>query len=116
MLDSSFDTDGIAQFNFDQSGSTINGLAIDDKERIIIAGYNSNGTDNDIMLGRIKADGTADSLFNTTGGKLWNYNNSESANSVFVRSDGTIVIGGSNNLGMFPTDFFYIQKVLLPEP
>ncbi|MFT4924717.1 MAG: putative delta-60 repeat protein, partial [Phenylobacterium sp.] len=116
-VDTTFDTDGIASHQYGTGNTKTFGLALDTTEKIVITGYGENGTDQDIFVARVDALGAIDTLFNdATGGILFDYTNNESATAVLVQSDGTIVIGGSGKLNIFPTDFFFIQKLKLVEP
>ena len=93
------------------------GLALDANDNILITGYNSNGTDEDILIARILNTGVKDTLFNgSAGGILFDYNSNERASAILVRSDGTLVIAGGDNLNLFPASFFFIQKINLVEP
>jgi hypothetical protein len=89
---------------------------LDASERILITGYNSNGSNDDIFVARITATGTKDTLFNSSGGILFNYNSAESASAIKVRTNGTVVIAGADNLNLFPTSFFFIQQLKLVQP
>jgi hypothetical protein len=64
----------------------------------------------------VTSTGAKDTMFNITGGKLFNYNAAEMATVIKVRSDGTLVIAGADNLNLFPTDFFFIQQLKLVQP
>lgn len=115
-LDTTFDTDGIVSHNYGLSSAQIFGLDLDSQERIIITGHNSNGTDLDIFIARVTATGSKDTLFNSSGGILFNYNADEAAHIVKVMSDGSILIAGADDLNLFSTTQFFMQKYKLVEP
>lgn len=115
-LDTTFDTDGIVSHNYGTGASQTLGLGFDSQERIIVAGGNYNGTNEDIFVARITETGTKDALFNTTGGKLFDYGGDEYVHALIVLSDGSLVVGGGDDLNLFPTPFFFIQKIKLVEP
>ncbi|MCJ8268250.1 MAG: hypothetical protein MJK04_02505, partial [Psychrosphaera sp.] len=116
-LDTSFDTDGIVSHNYGSGGSKILGLALDSSENILITGFNSNGSNDDVFIARVTPTGIKDTLFNgSTGAILIDYGATEMATAIKVRSDGSVVIAGADNLNLFPTDFFFIQKYKLVEP
>jgi hypothetical protein len=114
-LDTSFDTDGIVSHNYGSGGSKI--LGLDSSENILVTGFNSNGSNDDVFIARVTPTGTKDALFNGgTGAILVNYGVTEMATAIGVRADGSVVIAGADNLNLFPTDFFFVQKYNLVEP
>ncbi len=116
-LDTGFDTDGIVSHNYGSGNSVTFGLTLDASENILITGYNSNGSNDDIFVARVDAAGAKDPLFNgAAGGILFDYAGTESATAILARADGTIVIAGSDDLNLFPTSFFFVQKLKLVEP
>jgi len=116
-LDASFDTDGIVSHNYGGAGAKILGLDLDALDRILITGLNSNGSNDDIFVARITSNGTKDTQFNgSSGGILFDYGEAEMATAIKVQADGTVVIAGADNLNLFPTDFFFIQKLKLVQP
>lgn len=116
-VDNTFDTDGIASLSYGSVGSKTFALALDANQRILTTGFNYNGVNDDIFVARTLATGMPDPLFNdATGGILFDYTGQEAAMAILVRADGTIVIAGSDNLNLFPTSSFFIQKIKLVEP
>ena len=115
-LDTSFDTDGIVSHNYGSGNAASLALALDASDNILITGYNTNGTDEDIVIARILSSGAKDTLFNLVGGILFDYGSNERASAILIRSDGTLIIAGADNLNLFPTSFFYLQKINLVEP
>ena len=115
-VDTTFSSDGITSHNFGSGGAKVYGLDLDTSNRILVTGYNNNGSTDDIFVARITTTGTKDTLFNSSGGKLFDYGAAESATVIKVRSDGSLVIAGADNLNLFPTAFFFIQKIKLVEP
>ena len=116
-----FVNDGIVSHHYgsndESKGAKIFALALDASERIVISGFNSNDSNKGIFIARITATGVKDPLFNSAdGGIVFDYEGDESASAIIVRSDGTIVIAGSDNLNLFPSDFFFLQKYNLVEP
>ena len=112
-------SDGIVttSYTYGESEAKALGLALDASGRILITGFNSNDTNQDIFIARIEATGVLDQMFNGTGGILFDYSSSsESAQAILVRDDGSIVIAGADKLNLFPTSFFFIQKFILVEP
>lgn len=119
-IDTAFDTDGIASYDYGSGDAKTLALTFDATENILITGLNRNASnDDDIFVGRITATGAADPLFNgATGGILFPYDNNqnEMATAIIARADGTIIIAGADNLNLFPTSFFFVQKLKLVEP
>lgn len=115
-LDTTFSDDGIASHNYGVGTAQTLALALDTSDNILVTGFNSNGSNDDIFVARVTATGNKDTLFNNTGGKLFDYTGAEAATAILVRSDGTLVIAGADNLNLFPTNFFFLQKLDLVEP
>lgn len=115
-LDTTFDSDGIVSHNYGSGSAQTLALALDASDNILITGYNSNGSNDDIFVARVTAAGATDNLFNNTGGILFDYTENEAATAILVRSDGTLVIAGADNLNLFPSNFFFLQKFNLVEP
>ena len=115
-LDTTFSNDGIASHNYGVGTAQTLALALDASDNILLTGFNSNGSNDDIFVARVTATGNKDTLFNNTGGKLFDYTGAEAATAILVRSDGTLVIAGADNLNLFPTNFFFLQKLNLIEP
>ncbi|MCJ8267835.1 MAG: hypothetical protein MJK04_00355, partial [Psychrosphaera sp.] len=117
-LDTSFGASGIASYNYGTDSAKTNAMTFDSTERILTTGFNSNGSNDDIFIARVTTTGALDTNFNgATGGILFDYSNgTESATAIIYRADGTVVIAGSDDLNLFPTNFFFIQKFNLVEP
>ncbi|MFT5162347.1 MAG: putative delta-60 repeat protein, partial [Alteromonadaceae bacterium] len=116
-VDATFDADGIVSHNYGSGGAKTFGLALDANQNILTTGFNYNGTTDDIFVAKTTATGTKDNLFNgAAGGILFDYTGTEAATAILVRPDGTLVIAGANTLNLFPTNFFFIQKLKLIEP
>ncbi|NQZ10467.1 MAG: hypothetical protein HRT35_25215, partial [Algicola sp.] len=116
-MDLSFGINGIASYNYDSPGAKTFAMAFDATERVLTTGLNHNGTNDDIFIARVTTTGALDTNFNgATGGILFDYQGTESATAIIFRADGTVVIAGSDDLNLFPTNFFFIQKFNLVEP
>jgi uncharacterized delta-60 repeat protein len=66
--------------------------------KIVVAGWASNGSNNDIALARYKTDGTLDTTFNGSGKVTTSIgSNNETADSVVIQPDGKIITAGQIN-------------------
>lgn len=97
-LDATFDGDGVNTFDIagDDYGYAI---ALQDDGRILIAGTSKNGSNTDILVMRLTADGQPDDSFDADGHLLLDLSPSnDRANAIAVRPDGHILIAGNAQL------------------
>lgn len=97
-LDASFDGDGVNTFDIadDDYGYAI---ALQDDGKILIAGTSKNGSNTDILVMRLTADGQPDDSFDADGHLLLDLSPSnDKANAIAVRPDGRILIAGNAQL------------------
>jgi uncharacterized delta-60 repeat protein len=98
-LDNTFDTDGRLISTISATTSErIQEVAIDAGDRIVVAGYASNGTDNDFITARYTTAGVLDTTFSTDGFDLQNIGGAgaDQAMAVVIQTNGMIVVGGFN--------------------
>ena len=115
--DTTFDSDAIVSHNYGNGGAKTLALALDSNGNILISGFNSNGSNDDIFVARVTVTGIKDTNFNgTAGGVLFDYGASESASAILVTADGNLIIAGSDNLNLFPQAFFFVKHIQLLEP
>jgi uncharacterized delta-60 repeat protein len=69
-------------------------MALQADSKIVIAGYKSNGSNNDFALMRLNGDGTVDNTFGTNGIKTIDAGNDEYAYAIAVQPDGKILLTG----------------------
>jgi uncharacterized delta-60 repeat protein len=110
--DHSFSDDGKVILRFDGGDDNAYAIALQEDGKIVIAGYTFNGSDRDMALARLNADGTPDLSFSGDGLLVTDLNGStEEATSLSIQPDGKIVVGGSTTNGG-NSDFFlarYLQ-------
>jgi RHS repeat-associated protein/uncharacterized delta-60 repeat protein len=99
-LDTTFDSDGKQTVSFTAGADTAEGLAIDDQNRVLIAG----GGSGDLDVARLLADGTLDTAFDGNGGSgngkvSINFSGTDVANAVAVDGQGRVVVVGTNASG-----------------
>lgn len=103
-LDTTFGANGIVSTSFPQNGK-IQSIAIQDDGKIVAAGYNYNGTNNDFALARYNPNGDIDSTFGTNGKVQTNMSNDpNTAYSVALQQDGKIVALGTT---MSSSQYYY---------
>lgn len=103
-LDNTFDGDGKQTTAFGSSDKG-NSLAIQSDNKILLAGYSSNGVTNLFAVARYNTDGTPDNSFNGNGKQTINVNSDATvANSISLQSTGKIIIAG-NTLNGSLNDF-----------
>ena len=98
-LDTSFGTAGTTTTDFAGYNDLASSACIDSNERILVAGYANDGSDDDFALARYNSDGTLDTSFGT-GGKITTdfAGNNDQANAMAIDSSGRIVVvGGSGD-------------------
>ena len=112
-----YDTDGQLDTLFGNYGIVVNdgaaggydndaGLSIttDLLGRILVAGWSSNGSDDDMVIWRYDANGALDTSFGSSGvvvsdGAAGGSNSNDSANSITTDSDGKILVAGWSSNG-----------------
>src|SRR5439155_616944 len=62
-LDTTFDGDGKQTVAFGASDDVATGVAVDSLDRVVVAGYTSNGPNNDFAVARLTAAGALDATF-----------------------------------------------------
>jgi len=96
-LDPSFDSDGklVTDFGSDDQSRDI---VIQPDGNIIVAGYASNGSNNDFAVARYNPDGSLDTSFDTDGKVITDFIGGEdSGNAVALQTDGKIVVAGGGS-------------------
>ena len=98
ILDNTFGLNGIVTTEVGSSGNFAQALAIQGDGKIVVAGYSSNGSNNDFALVRYTPDGTIDSTFGSNGKiitPIGTYH--DHIIDVVIQSDGKIVACGISN-------------------
>jgi uncharacterized delta-60 repeat protein len=65
--------------------------------KVLISGFNNNGSDHDFIVSRYNEDGSFDTSFGTSGVVIFDLINSESFSNMAVQADGKIVLTGYVN-------------------
>lgn len=102
-----YDTSGVLDTTFNATGKVTSAigaaedvaysLALQADGRIVLAGYASNGVNNDFALVRYNLDGSLDTTFNATGKALGAVGGSDDiAYAVTLQSDGKILLAGTS--------------------
>jgi uncharacterized delta-60 repeat protein len=98
-LDTNFGTNGIYTYDSGNGYDSVIDLLVQSDGRIVMCGSCSNGTDNDLLVIRLNANGAPDTTFGTNGVAIYDGGNShDSALRLTVQNDGKILVtGGSSN-------------------
>lgn len=107
-LDRSFSSDGKKMVGFDLGGSNTDmgsSLAIQSDGAMVIGGTVQNKLgDTDFAVLRLKANGSMDKSFGSTGRKVISYNlggnNDDQLSGMALQSDGKIVVGGFTQISL----------------
>lgn len=92
--DNAFSGDGKQTVNIISNMLPGNSVAIQNG-KIVVAGYTSNGNDNDFSVIRFNSNGSLDNSFDNDGKLTTDFNSSEdNAGSIAVQSDNKIVVAG----------------------
>jgi uncharacterized delta-60 repeat protein len=96
-FDPTFDGDGVVGVDFG-AFEFGNAVALQPDGKIVVAGFSRDpvqaGSDEDIIVLRLRPDGTLDPEFDADGGKRIEFGGLDSADAVVVQPDGRIVIVG----------------------
>lgn len=99
-LDTSFDSDGKVTTAIGTGDDLATATALQSDGKIVLAGYSSNGSNNDMALVRYLPDGSLDTGFGGTGKVITAIGSGDDrANDVAVQSDGKIVVVGYTHNG-----------------
>jgi uncharacterized delta-60 repeat protein len=93
-LDGDFDADGKVTTDFNTSIDQGRAVAIQQDQKIVVAGISHNGTDNDFALVRYNIDGTLDNSFGDIGKVITDINNNDYVHDLAIQPDGKIVVAG----------------------
>lgn len=94
-LDGTFGTGGISAAADFGNADNPQSIAIQTDRKILVAGYATEGTDQDFALARYNLDGSVDLSFGSNGKVKTDFNNSDnSASSVLIQSDDKIILTG----------------------
>jgi uncharacterized delta-60 repeat protein len=101
-LDTTFDADGKVTVAVAAGNEYAEGVAVQPDGKIVLAGYGSNGTNDDFAMVRLTSAGALDTTFGATGKFLTTVGTgADTANAVALQADGKIVVGGrAASLGM----------------
>ena len=112
VLDTSFGTSGKVTTAIGSGHDEIRAMAVLSDGEILVAGNSHNGTNRDFVLARYTAAGALDTTFGTTSGQTkTGYvltpigSDDDSATSLAVHTDGTIVVGGHTKVSGNNRDF-----------
>ncbi|MEC4047962.1 T9SS type A sorting domain-containing protein [Flavobacterium sp. SUN046] len=96
-LDTNFGTNGMIQIIQNGSSMFIKSIGIKTNGQIIIAGYISNGTNNDFAVVSLNSNGSYNTFFNFDGISTLDVSNSnDEAFAMKIQSDGKIVLCGQS--------------------
>ncbi len=96
-LDESFDDDGIVTTSIGSGNAYAQSVAIQSDGKIVVTGWNHNGSNTDFALVRYNTDGSLDASFDNDGIVTTQVGSDDSyAYSVAIQSDGKIVASGKS--------------------
>ena len=109
VLDSTFDVDGRARFDFQGENDAAHGVALQSDGKIILAGYAGMGS-RDWALIRLSDTGMLDASFGNNGRVTTDFNSvNDDARSVVVLPDNKIVVAGTVSLPQGTSDFALVR-------
>jgi len=99
-LDATFDHDGKVTSQVWSVGDDGRASAIQSDGKLVVAGYTSNGTNDDFLVARYNVDGSLDTSFSDDGLVTTPVlSSNDEAYAVAIQSDGKIVVGGTTDNG-----------------
>jgi uncharacterized delta-60 repeat protein len=107
-LDPTFDFDGKVITSIGAAGDGINAIALQPDGKILVAGYSSNGTNNDFALVRYTSNGILDSDFSSNGKVLTDLSGNDIPRSIALQPDGKILVAGWTGNGL-ANDFALVR-------
>ena len=111
-LDTTFDTDGIADLTA-PAGTIIAAtrLAIQSDGKIVVVGSQTIGTNSDLLVARFTTAGALDITFDTDGVLVSDFGGQEVGNDVAIQSDNKIVIVGTTGNGLFTMSDLIVARL-----
>ena len=99
-LDTGFGTGGKVTTDFSSGEDRPYAIAVQSDNKIVVAGYANNGSDNDFAMARYNADGSLDTGFGT-GGKVTTAlgSGNDLIRAMTLLDDGKILVAGSAHIG-----------------
>ncbi len=98
--DPNFGSNGIYTYDSGSGGDAAIDLLIQSDGKIVICGSCSNGTDNDLMVMRLNANGTPDMTFGTNGVAIYDGGGSHDFGlRLTLQNDGKILVAGNRHNG-----------------
>lgn len=95
-FDTSFGTNGIMIFDIGNDDNLCESMVLQSDGKIVLGGSAFNGSDADMLIIRLNADGTLDTSFGTAGSVFIDANNADnSGESIQLQTDGKIVLAGT---------------------
>lgn len=99
-LDVSFGNMGVVSIAFFASADIAYGIAVDSQDRVVVAGYTVNGSENDFAVARLTAAGTFDASFDADGKQTIDFGASEDiATAVAIDSQDRVIVAGYTHDG-----------------
>ena len=109
-FDTSFGNTGFVLTDFGPGNDYVQGLALQDDGRIVVAGFTGGGVGLQFAVARYEANGNLDSTFGNIGKQVVDFGPSDDAAfDVVVRSNGAIVVSGYSFNGSTGYDFSLAQ-------
>ena len=97
-LDTAFSGDGKVKTEIGAGKSYGESIVLQLDGKLVVAGYASNGTDDDFALARYNADGSLDTAFNGSGTLMTALGTgADQGNAVVLQPDGKLVMAGSSS-------------------
>jgi uncharacterized delta-60 repeat protein len=94
-LDASFDSDGRVILDIAGDGDELYGITMQSDGKILVTGWTSNGSNNDIVVLRYSSAGVLDNSFDTDGKVITSLSSYDDVGqSIAVQSDGKIIVTG----------------------
>src|SRR5436190_12438579 len=93
-LDPSFGSGGTVVTAIGAGDAAASAIAVQPDGRIVVAGFASNGTNDDFAVARYLTNGQLDASFGIGGVTLTNFGKSERADFVAIQADGKIIAAG----------------------
>ncbi|HYV95726.1 MAG TPA: T9SS type A sorting domain-containing protein [Chitinophagales bacterium] len=102
LLDSTFDSDGIAEVSLANEDDRAMGAALQADGKIVVVGSISFNVNHlDYFISRFNGNGSLDSLFGSNGFVQVDYDNeNQEGESITIQADGKILAGGYSNQSM----------------
>lgn len=109
IVDTSFNSIGYKTISLSGQNMNIKCVSVQSDNKIVVSGFISNGTNNDVAVARLNTDGTFDTTFDTDGIYTFISSSIDNGFTHKIQADGKIVIVGDTGATTAAKNFLIVR-------